>query len=68
LKPKKPKSKRLLAKDKEAYEAMSNLELEQLQNLVKEKQLPIDIDDYDNADDLLVAICQELDLVIPEQD
>ena len=48
------------------FETLNVLDFEQLKLLVIEKELDIDVEDYEEKDDLLEAVCDELDIEIPE--
>ena len=48
-----------------SYDALKVLDFDKLKLLVIEKELDIDSDDYEEAPELLIAICEELDVEIP---
>jgi hypothetical protein len=48
------------------YDVLVALDYESLQDLVTEKKLEIELEDYSTKEELLTAICQELDVQIPE--
>ena len=43
-------------------EALQQLDFDQLQQFVKEKALPINLDDFSDKDDLFQAICEEYNI------
>lgn len=52
--------------DQERFEALSKLEKEDLEKLIEEKQLDIDVEDYDTNKELVVAICEELGIKVTD--
>ena len=48
------------------FEIIRKLDHEALVALVKEKELEIDPEDYDNEEDFFTAVCDELEIEIPE--
>jgi len=51
----------------EKYAALKELDFDGLKEIVGKKDLDIDLEDYDDADELLVAICDELEITIPNE-
>jgi hypothetical protein len=48
------------------YQTLSKLNREQLIALIDDKSMPIDPEDYEEDSELLVAICQEMEIAISE--
>jgi hypothetical protein len=54
--------------DAEKYAALASLELEELEQVIEEKELDVDPDDYEDEEELLKAICEELEIEIPNEE
>lgn len=50
------------------YEVLLQLSVDELKALIKVKKMEIDPDDYEDRDELRLAICQELGIEIPSED
>lgn len=52
----------------EKLAALKELDFDGLVKVAEEKELDIDPDDYEDEEELLTAICEELEIEIPEED
>ena len=52
-------------KEQSPYQILAKLNYEQLCSLITEKKLDVDSEDYDEKGLLLIAVCEELNVVMP---